>query len=544
MGTFLKSTSLMEAKSPFKFLDAYTANDTDIFVGREVEEKKLFQQLRNTTLNLLYGMSGTGKTSLAQCGLAKFYDGADWHPFYIRRGNNINKSLLKALKDTLIDVEDSAILDAYTLPELVYQVFITFSRPVYLIFDQFEELFTITSDNKEERESFFKTIQELQKQNLPCKIIIIIREEFLGELYEYEKFVPNLFDFRLRIEPMTVTNLQKVTTRTLESFDVKVSNANLIDTITQNLLDGKISSQLAFLQVYLDRLWQEAEHDNQQVTISDTTVSKVGKIEAVLEKFLDNQLASIADKNDEKQKQLRLLLDKFVTEDGTKRPIAEDKLTAFEKTLVKQLESVRIIRKNEIYYELAHDTLAVIINNKRDAEQRLIKSLVQNLQTSYFFYKKEKGSLLSEQSVALYDRFKNAIDDTLSHSEEKTALFLFIENSRKENAKEKEELEKKNKRLRNLLAGVIVLIGIIVAVFVIAYRLVDEEKNNADKAKNNAENSLKKYNQTRAGQLLIDAQTFLESKDTVLAKGKIREAYTLDTNSVLKSKLKWLLTSK
>nr|MDH4461012.1 hypothetical protein [Flectobacillus sp.] len=227
-----------------------------------------------------------------------------------------------------------------------------------------------------------------------------------------------------------------------------------------------------------------------------------------------------------------------------KRPIAEDKLTAFEKTLVKQVESVRIIRKNEIYYELAHDTLAVIINNKRDAEQRLIKSLVQNLQTSYFFYKKEKGSLLSEQSVALYDRFKNAIDDTLSHSEEKTALFLFIENSRKENTKEKEELEKKNKRLRNLLAGVIVLIGIIVAVFVIAYRLVDEEKNNADKAKNNAENSLKKYNQTRAGQLLIDAQTFLESNDTVLAKGKIRQAYTLDTNSVSKSKLKWLLTSK
>ncbi len=88
------------------------------------------------------------------------------------------------------------------------------------------------------------------------------------------------------------------------------------------------------------------------------------------------------------------------------------------------------------------------------------------------------------------------------------------------------------------------MIGIIVAVFVNAYRQVDEEKKNADKAKNNAENSLKKYNQARAMQLLIDAQTFLESNDTVLAKGKIREAYTLDTNSVLKSKLKWLLTSK
>jgi hypothetical protein len=153
---------------------------------------------------------------------------------------------LKALKDTLIDIEDAAILKDSKLPELVYQVFITFSRPVYLIFDQFEELFTIASNNKEERESFFKTIQELQKQNLPCKIIIIIREEFLGELYEYEKFVPNLFDFRLRIEPMTVTKLKQVTTHTLESFKVKVSQDNLIDTITQNLLDGKISTQLAF----------------------------------------------------------------------------------------------------------------------------------------------------------------------------------------------------------------------------------------------------------------------------------------------------------
>jgi AAA+ ATPase superfamily predicted ATPase len=159
-------------------LDAYTANDTDIFVGREVEEKKLFQQLRNTTLNLLYGMSGTGKTSLAQCGLAKFYDGADWHPFYIRRGNNINESLLKALKDTLIDIEDAAILKDSKLPELVYQVFITFSRPVYLIFDQFEELFTIASNNKEERESFLKLFKSYRNKTFLVKSSSLFGKSF------------------------------------------------------------------------------------------------------------------------------------------------------------------------------------------------------------------------------------------------------------------------------------------------------------------------------------------------------------------------------
>ncbi len=543
----------MEAKSPFKFLDAYTANDTDIFFGREIEEKKLYQQLRNTTLNLLYGMSGTGKTSLVQCGLAKFYDGADWHPFPIRRGDNINDSLLNALKNTMIPFESMDVLNAYTLDELVRQVFITFSRPVYLIFDQFEEIFTISSDNEKERETFFKAIQDLQKQILPCKIIIIIREEFLGQLYEYERFVPNLFDFRLRVEPMTATKLQQVTTHTLKSFDVKVSQANIIENITKNLLEGKISSQLTFFQVYLDRLWQEAEHNNQEVEISDKTLIKVGKIESVLEKFLDNQLESIADKDDEKKKQLRLLLDRFVTEDGTKRPISEDKLTAFETTLVEQLGSVRIIRKNEIYFELAHDTLAVIINNKRDAEDRFIKDLVQNLESNYQLHFKKNGGLLNEKNVALYDRYNNAINDFLSNNKDKDVLLKFIEESRIENNKKKEELERKNqelegkkeelegkkkvlevknKQLNYLLLGVGAL-GLFISGLL--YNVNENRKV--------AQANLDKYNQTRANQLLIDAQTFLDSKDTLIAKGKIKEAYDLDSNSVSKSKLKWFLNS-
>ncbi|MFY7827974.1 MAG: esterase/lipase family protein, partial [Flectobacillus sp.] len=165
------------------------------------------------------------------------------------------------------------------------------------------------------------------------------------------------------------------------------------------LLDGKISSQLAFLQVYLDRLWQEAEYDNQQVTISDATVSKVGKIEAVLEKFLDNQLASIADKNEYKQKQLRLLLDRFVTEDGTKRPIAEDNLTAFEKMLVQQLESVRIIRKNEIYYELIHDSIAIIIKDKLNVERHRYSGILKILYLGHLFHNEERGDLIRDLQI-------------------------------------------------------------------------------------------------------------------------------------------------
>ena len=51
--------------------------------------------------------------------------GTDWHPSTLDEEIISTKVFWEALKDTLIDIEDAAILDAYKLPELVYQVFIT-----------------------------------------------------------------------------------------------------------------------------------------------------------------------------------------------------------------------------------------------------------------------------------------------------------------------------------------------------------------------------------------------------------------------------------
>ena len=36
----------------------------------------------------------------------------------------------------------------------------------------------------------------------PCKIILVMREEFFGQLYYLEKEIPTIYDFRMRVEPM------------------------------------------------------------------------------------------------------------------------------------------------------------------------------------------------------------------------------------------------------------------------------------------------------------------------------------------------------
>ena len=199
-------------KSPFKFLDAYTAVDKEIFFGRDKEIDVLYNLVFKTPLVLVYGMSGTGKTSLVQCGLAIRFDGPDWLPFYIRRENNINITLQSTLNAALDDKR------ANDLPEIITNLFYTYFRPIYLIFDQFEELFILGT--REEQQQFMHDIQGLITKELPCKIIFIMREEYIGQLYEFEKIIPGIFDYKLRVESMNNKHVKEVMLQSFSKFNI------------------------------------------------------------------------------------------------------------------------------------------------------------------------------------------------------------------------------------------------------------------------------------------------------------------------------------
>ncbi len=77
---------MAQLNSPFKFLAPYSAKDKENFWGRDTETLELYKMLTATNLVLLYGPSGTGKTSLVQCGLTRHFNGPDWIPLVIRRG--------------------------------------------------------------------------------------------------------------------------------------------------------------------------------------------------------------------------------------------------------------------------------------------------------------------------------------------------------------------------------------------------------------------------------------------------------------------------
>jgi ABC-type transport system involved in cytochrome bd biosynthesis fused ATPase/permease subunit len=73
---------------PFKFLDSYTKTDNDIFFGREEEINDVFRKFHVSKLLLIYGRSGTGKSSIINCGLLNRLPSEDIYPITIRCSKN------------------------------------------------------------------------------------------------------------------------------------------------------------------------------------------------------------------------------------------------------------------------------------------------------------------------------------------------------------------------------------------------------------------------------------------------------------------------
>ena len=168
-------------KSPFKFLDAYTREDREIFFGRDREIEELYQKVFESKVLLVCGISGTGKTSLINCGLANKFEDSDWLPIKIRRGNDITASLKAGITRAAI----SPVKEEKSIVSQLQSLYLDYFKPIYLIFDQFEEVFIFGS--REERQDLIKEVKKIIDSDVQCKLLFVLREEYLAGAIEFER---------------------------------------------------------------------------------------------------------------------------------------------------------------------------------------------------------------------------------------------------------------------------------------------------------------------------------------------------------------------
>ncbi|MCK5058219.1 MAG: ATP-binding protein, partial [Candidatus Aminicenantes bacterium] len=384
--------------SPFKFLNAYEKKDKDIFFGRDKEIKLLYDTTFKANLILVYGQSGTGKTSLIQCGLANHFRKTDWFEIFIRRQSNINTSLQREIKKkAATPIEEGA-----TIVESLKSLYLDFLRPVYLIFDQFEELITLGS--KSEQQAFFNTVAEVLKSGVSCKILIVMREEYIAYLYDFEQIVPQLFDNRIRIEPMHTANVDEVIRGSCKKFEIEIVNPDeTVQEIIENNKNTKGEIQLPFLQVYLDRLYRYAAWESGEgkpVKFTLDLVKKIGKMSDVMTSFLYEQTGQITKNLRERYRgsspeAVWQILNELVTIEGTNIPMQKESLISklsLPKNVLNfcltELEKARILHTTEKdTFEIAHDTLARRIGERRSFDEKAVLRAVKIVKERFAAYK-------------------------------------------------------------------------------------------------------------------------------------------------------------
>lgn len=464
-------------RSPFKFLDSFQQNDAQEFFGRDQEIALLYNFVNKNRLVLVYGISGTGKTSLIQCGLSSRFDATDWFPITVRRVKNLNESLKTSLLNTVEGVSPEI-----PTHELVARINARYLRPVYLIFDQLEELL-IYGEEKEQNE-FIGTVKEiLQNNNLDCHILFVLREEFLARLYNFEKSIPNLFDRRLRIEYMRDENLVEVISGSAEKFNISFEQPedNIAQIIESLRLEGKSDISLAYLQVYLDMFWREdylrtypgsdLEELNAnllakkypKLEFTTKEITDFGKIKDILARFLEEQTTSIEHEIKENTISVKKVLDSFVSTEGTNKPMPysaqEDSVRVDEKgyeylknipndllmKVLRLLEKSRILRFTSDSIELAHDILAALIDQQRSDRDRWLNELHNRMKNNYQEHL-HSGEFLSRKQLTILEEYKTDLYPKLDQ-----AVVDFIYKSEKVTSQKEQDERKKSKRVRTII---------------------------------------------------------------------------------------------
>jgi tetratricopeptide (TPR) repeat protein len=207
--------------------------DRQIFFGRDADIDRLFERMLGARLLVFFGQSGLGKTSLLMAGVFPRLREKLFLPVPIRlnRPGAPANIVIEAVTDacehagatlTAGDPGDAGGLWEFLRTSLIWQGDLLLT-PV-LVFDQFEEIFTLR--NAEFRTELAADLGTLASGIPPerlrladgrgverrarfgerppeVKILLSLREEYLGALQELSGAIPGLFQERVRLAPLS-----------------------------------------------------------------------------------------------------------------------------------------------------------------------------------------------------------------------------------------------------------------------------------------------------------------------------------------------------
>lgn len=238
----------LNVDSPWPGLASFGESDSAFFRGRDREAEELARLVRRERLTLLYGRSGLGKSSLLAAGLFPRLRTDQHLPLLVRIGYDAQTTPRQQIWEGLDRVCQAAGVQVLP-PEPDESLWAYFHRagagfwnarrrpllPV-LVFDQFEEVFTLGQETEASRAAAKTFLDELADliEDRPseelrraldedpslgerfdfdrrgCRVMLSFREDFLPDVEGLRARMPSLMRNRYRLLPMDAAQASDV----------------------------------------------------------------------------------------------------------------------------------------------------------------------------------------------------------------------------------------------------------------------------------------------------------------------------------------------
>src|SRR5262245_61999880 len=357
--------------NPFPGLRPFREDEEYLFFGRESQVDAMVNKLVATRFLAVVGTSGSGKSSLVNCGLRPALHGGlmaragtSWRMAQFRPGNDPLRAMADALASdgvlfrdyqagglTLAEIVDTTLrMSKLGLIDIYEQARLGEDVNLLVVVDQFEELFRYrqvragqqenVADIAEQATAFVNLLLEAGQQTT-CRIYVVLtmRSDFLGDCAQF----PGLAE-AINAGQYLVPRMTREERRAAITGPVGVGGAEISPVLLTRLVNdvGDNPDQLSILQHALNRTWARWQHEGGTGPLDMAHYEAIGTMAHALDQHAERAYAELdtARRQQICEKLFKALTDKANDPRGVRRPTTLGTLCALADATAAEVTAV------------------------------------------------------------------------------------------------------------------------------------------------------------------------------------------------------------
>ena len=247
-------------------LNAFDESTAQWFFGRETAFKRLMLKIEQSPFVFVVGVSGSGKSSLVKAKLIPEMKQRKFKILLMKPWSNP----IQKLKDVFAEILEETGTDVSEFEQRIdtdglLAAIADLPKPILLVIDQFEEVFTVCSQVAERRKFIQMLVDVAQTQTVDFVVVATMRIDFLADC-TYANLDTIINEQMVVISGMSDQELRDAIAKPAEAQGYQLSDG-LLDAILQDI-DAEPNC-LPLLEFALQELWGNKERQKKRLLTFD-----------------------------------------------------------------------------------------------------------------------------------------------------------------------------------------------------------------------------------------------------------------------------------